>query len=175
MQLGTFRAGNTLADYQLPRGTQHLPSVPQGYTKQQPGWWTANPTPPGEAPINPSHWMDSIWFPTKTEWSQGRPPGGMGGGGVSNELFGRSNGDVAPHPGFQADGWNPLYNEKWVQQREEVHKLNWSTLNTVGAWDLVVNTNIGTYYHAPAQPYVLNWQRPQACHPLLTGRNLKVA
>jgi len=174
MQLGSNQAGVTLADYQFRHGRTYLPTVVQGQSVQQPGWWTANPTPDGHAPVNPSHWMDSIWFPARTEWSQGRPPGGLGGGGVANELFARTNADVAPHPGMPGDGWNPLYNEKWVQRREAKQKFDWSNQSTVGAWDLVLNTNIGTYYHAPGQPYVLNWEKPPAHHPLLK-RNLIVA
>ncbi len=104
--------------------------------------------------------------PLLRDWSDGNPPGGMGRSDPGDRLWQATNNDVA-QPGFQQDGWKPLWHEPWVKQvhAQQIHE--WNVMNANSNRDLFFQFNMGRTNNNRGAPMVLNWDRQEAMHPLI--------
>lgn len=103
----------------------------------------------------------------KTEWAQGYPSAGLGQLGASDETYMRTAGDVGPHIGLNQDNWKPLWSLNWVKKLAKDQRLEWNTLNVHSGVNESLLYNQGVTFNHPGQPYVLNWERQAAAHPII--------
>ncbi len=111
--------------------------------------------------------------PLLANWSDGQPPGGMGRSDPGDRLWQLTNNDVA-QPGFQQDGWQPLWNEPWVKriQANQIHE--WNVMGENGMRDLFFQHNMGPTNNNRGAPMVLNWERQEAMHPVIKTQGRQI-
>lgn len=90
----------------------------------------------------------------QTERTQVESPAGLGYLSAENNLFSGTTGD-GPQLGWEEDGWRPIWNEKWVHDKQRQQMYEWNTLGENSDVQYAFRNNMGVVFNNKGAPYVL--------------------
>lgn len=90
----------------------------------------------------------------RTERTQIEPPAGLAYLAAENNLFSATVGD-GPQQGWEDDGWLPIWNEKWVHDKQRQQLYEWNTLGENSNVQIAFRNNMGVVFNNKGWAYVL--------------------